>query len=241
MNEFKPVRALRLAAFVVDWHLTVIPAFVFLFASELLPATIQPYAMFVGIFCCFGLYFFRDYLFGGRSPGKRLVGLSVVDRSTGLPATGKQLLIKNLFTWLVSIDGLVLLLSGKSLAERATDTAVVQGEAAAPLVWKRFLKVEAVAAALGLILSGAVSFGLNAAKDNESYAISYAWLTESNTFARQEEDGAEPVLVGFTHSTHGTREIQSYTFETDSHVYTVVCHPDDNGAWAVCGDCTEFE
>lgn len=241
MIDCTPARLRRLAAFLADIYIALIPCFVMLFASTLLPGAIRAYVLFGFMFLCLGLWYCRDYLWGGRSPGKRLLGLSVVDRASGAPATGRQLLIKNLFTFLASFDGLVLLLSGKSIAERVTGTAVVRDKVSSPLEGKRFIKVGAGALVLGLILGSVVSFALNAAKDNESYAVSYAYLTESDTFARQEDAGTEPVLVGFSDNTHGTARSQSYTFETDSHVYTVVCHPDGDGTWAVCSECTEFE
>ena len=241
MIDYKPARLRRLAAFLADLYIALIPCFVMLFASTLLPGAIRAYVLFGLMFLGLGLWYCRDYLWGGRSPGKRLAGLSVVDRSSGAPAAGRQLIIKNLFTFLASFDGLVLLLSGKSIAERVTGTAVVRDKVSSPLVGKRFIKVGAGALVLGLILGGVVSFALNAAMGNESYAVSYTYLTESDTFARQEDAGTEPVLVGFSDSTHGTARSQSYTFETDSHVYTVVCHPDGDGTWTVCGDCTEFE
>ena len=171
MIDYKPARFRRLIAMIADFYIMLMPCFVMLFAAALLPAGVQTYVLFISLFLCLGLWYGRDYLFGGRSPGKRLFGLSVVDRATGAPATGKQLIAKDLFTFLASIDGLVLLFSGRSIAERVTGTAVVRGKVSTPLMAKRFLKVGAVALVVGLLFGGVISFALNAAKENVYYKV----------------------------------------------------------------------
>ena len=124
------------------------------------------------------------------------------------------------------------LLGGRSVGERISGTAVVRGKVSGPIVAKRFVKVAAVAAAVGLISGGIITFSLNAAKQIESYALSLGYLTDNVSFE------GDPSLTGFSASTHGTERTHSYTFSTGSGYFTITCHPDSEGAWAVCEECT---
>lgn len=240
MTTYKPARARRFGAILIDAHMMLIPAILVIFIAELLPAQTNAFAACFGAFLCVGSLYCRDYLLGGRSLGKRLFDLSVVDGATGAPATGKQLLLKDLCLFLGPFEVLVLLLTGRSIGERCSGTAVVHDRIPGPIVPKRFAKVAAAAAALGLLMAGVITMSLNAAMKNESYALAHAYLTESSTFAAQEEPGAQVTLVGFSSTTHGTEASHHYTFETKEHVYVVTCHPEGDG-WAVCEECTELE
>lgn len=240
MTTDKPARFRRLGAVIVDFYsmlLSVLPLF---FAAELLPPAGDAVLGCFGSFFCIGCLYCRDYLLGGRSLGKRLFGLSVVDGAGGAPATGKQLLVKDLCLILGPFEAIALLVTGRSIGERLSGTAVVRDRIPGPIEPKRFAKVAAAAAVLGLVMVAVISMGLNAAMKNESYALAHAYLTESTTFAVQEAPDAQPVLVGFSSTTHGTEASHHYTFETEDHTYTVTCHPGEGG-WAVCEECTELE
>lgn len=234
MPDYKPARLRRLAAFAVDSALMPLVMFVTIAVCSLLPENAFALAIGVAVFLCLSAVYCRDYLLSGRSIGKRLFGLSVVDSATGLPATGKQLILKGLCFMIAPLDAMRLVLTGRSAGERISGTAVVRGNVSGPIEAKRFLKVAAVAAAVGLLLGCVISFALNAAKDNESYAISLDYLTEHAEF---EGDAS---LTGFSATIHGTEQSHSYTFSTSSGYYTVTCHPDPEGVWAVCGECTEL-
>ena len=236
MTTHKPARFHRLGAIIVDAHAMLIPMILVLFVIELLPLDANGF----GTFLCVGFLYCRDYLLGGRSLGKRLFGLSVVDRATGAPATGKQMLVKDLLLILGPFEAFVLLLTGTSIGERISGTAVVRDKVSGPIMKRRFWKVAAVAAVLGLLMAGVIQLGLNAAKQNESYTLAYDHLTGSSTFAAQEPEDASVTLTGFSYTTHGLETSHHYTFETDRHTYTVTCHPVGDG-WAVCGECTEFD
>lgn len=235
MPDYKPARLRRLAAFIADMAVMPLVMFVSIAVCSLVPEEAAAFAIGVTVFLCLSALYCRDYLLAGRSIGKRLFGLSVVDGATGLPATGKQLMLKGLCFMTAPFDAMLLLLTGRSAGERISGTAVVRGNVSGPIEAKRFLKVAAVAAAVGLLMGGIISFALNAAKDNESYAISLDYLTQHAEF---EGDAS---LTGFSASIHGTEQSHSYTFSTGSGSYTVTCHPDPEGVWAVCGECTELD
>lgn len=235
MLDYTPARLPRLLAFFLDMSLLPVFAFAALAIGELLPGDFVFFVLGIVVFSFLAVLYCRDWLLGGRSIGKRLCGLSVVDRATGGPAAGKQLLLKGLCYMVLPFDAFVLLLTGRSVGERISGTAVVRRKVSGPIVPARFWKVAAVAAAAGLLLGGIISFALNAAKENESYALSLNYLTDSISF-----DG-EPTLTGFSSTIHGTKRSHSYTFSTDAGTFTVTCHPDGDGTWTVCEECTDLE
>ena len=240
MTEYKPLRLWRLSAYLID--LSGCAAFAFLTAfpaALLLPAGEIYFSLFSALFAI-GYLYCRDWLLGGRSIGKRLCGLSVVDRRTGELPSGRHLLWKNLCYFIFPFDALVLLLSGRSVGERISGTAVIQENIPAPLAKKRLVKLAAIAAALALLFGSIASYGLNQSKENESYALALAYLTESEAFDGAEREDAHISLTGFV-STESAIVTHSYTFETRLHFYVVTCHQQEDGTWAVCTDCTEFD
>lgn len=240
MPTYKPARLRRMAAFLIDFYGSISLAVILGFSLVLLLPAGGIFPSMLCIVCGIGYLYSRDWLMGGRSIGKRLCGLSVVDRITNAPASGKQLLWKNLCFLILPFDAFILLLTGRSVGERISDTVVIPEKRPAPLVKKRVLKFLAVAAVLALIVSFAVGYGLNQSKKNESYALSLAYLTESEAFTSQERENARITLTGFS-SYGSTTRTHEYTFETRRHFYTVTCHLQPDGTWAVCTDCTEFD
>ena len=173
MPEHKPARLRRMAAFLVDLYGSVTLAFIVAFLGVLLFPALEIYvAMFCAIFAI-GYLYCRDWLLSGRSIGKRLCGLSVVDLGTNLPAAGKQLLLKNLCYYIFPFDALVLVLTGRSIGERISRTAVIVEEIPAPIEKRRLVRLAAVAAVLGLVFGFVASIGMNQAKKTKAMP----WLT----------------------------------------------------------------
>lgn len=241
MPEYKPARLRRMAAFFVDIHSVLLLAFIFaLLVMLALPAG----ALFFVPFCAIsaiGYLYCRDWLLGGRSIGKRLCGLTVVDCATDGPAKGKQLLLKNLCYFIAPFDAIVLLLTGRSVGERISDTVVIPEKRPVPFVKKRLVIFIAIVAVLALLLSGIAALSMNKVRKNESYAPAYDYLTESDTFTSQEREDAHIWLTGFSASIVGDEQTHEYTFDTRIHYYTVTCHLQPDGTWAVCTDCTKFD
>lgn len=67
----------------------------------------------------------RD-LIGGRSIGKRLVGLKVIDKQTGEPAGLLKCLVRNLTWFIGTIDIIVYLIKGARLGDMLAGTDVVE-------------------------------------------------------------------------------------------------------------------
>ena len=241
MPEHKPARLRRMAAFLVDFYGSVTLAFIVAFLGVLLLPALEIYiAMFCVIFAI-GYLFCRDWLLSGRSIGKRLCGLSVVDRDTHGPATGRQLLLKNLCYYIFPFDALVLVLTGRSIGERISKTTVIVEKIPAPIEKKRLVRLAAVAAVLGLVFGFVATIGVYQARKNESYALAHDYLTQSETFASQERENARITLTGFSSTKSGTEHTHKYTFDIRFHSYVVTCHLQEDGTWAVCRECTDFD
>lgn len=243
MPEYKPARFRRMLAWFLDLGIcltlpgrlvTVLP----------LSANVQIFAAAFAIFGGFAAFLCRDYLLGGRSIGKRILGLSVVDRQTGEAVTGGRLVLRNLFFFLYPVDGGFLLFSGRSLGERTTNTRVIRARNHCEVRVKPFLIVGGIAAAIALAFSGLIFGVMKLVQGTEGYAISYDYLVESEAFAAQ---GAEEDRIGMTGFSQNTTfqnglpvTTATYTFNVDGVSYAITCHPGEDG-WAVCGECTGFD
>lgn len=94
----KTYRFRRLAAIIIDWNLARLPTIILsallmpLFKKGLHPL------IFIPIWIVFPVLFLhRDRLFKGRSPGNRLMKLTVLDRRTLQPLPEKSMATRNLF------------------------------------------------------------------------------------------------------------------------------------------------
>ena len=243
MPEYKPARFRRMLAWFLDLGIclmlpgrlvTVLP----------LSANVQIFAAAFAIFGGFAAFLCRDYLLGGRSISKRILGLSVVDRQTGEAVTGGRLVLRNLFFFLYPVDGGFLLFSGRSLGERTTNTRVIRARNHCEIRVKPFLIVGGIAAAIALAFGGLIFGVLKFVQGTEAYAISYDYLVESEAFAAQ---GAEEDRIGMTAFCQNTTfqnglpvTTATYTFNVDGVSYAITCHPGEDG-WAVCEECTGFD
>ncbi len=150
------------------------------------------------------LFVLRDVLMKGRSPGKRITGLVVIDKSTGELAKASKQLVKNLFLFAVHIDAIFLLVSGKSIGDRVANTVVILKKdfentdsppsvsntqkinsyvAPKPLTTKRIvLTVCVIALVIALFVTfvfGLVTTLLNQQKNTEEYHLAYHYLLEN--------------------------------------------------------------
>jgi uncharacterized RDD family membrane protein YckC len=77
----------------------------------------------------FALFVLRDALLGGRSLGKRLLRLYVVDNGAGAAYHTPnifQLIFRNVFFFIYPIDALVVLFTDRSLGDMITNTRIVK-------------------------------------------------------------------------------------------------------------------
>ena len=243
MHTYKPARFRRLLAWGLDWMLCWLFPFGTVMLLDLLGIT-PTYLIFPLVLGSFAGFLCRDWLLGGRSVGKRILGLPVMDRQTGAPLTGGKLVLRNLFLFIYPVDGGFLLFSGRSLGERATDTAVARARQRCEVRAKPFLIVTAIVLAISLPISGLVHFLMNYLQDTESYQVCRSYLVQSEAFAAQGADEADIAMNGFSRRTEllpeGPETICTYTFRVQGTTYTVTCHPSGE-SWAVCTECTQFD
>ena len=125
------IRLKRMVAFIIDWYISFLPGlilFMFSMNQGVENENVSPLIMipcFLGIFSSFTLFVLRDYIFKGQSLGKKIFGLTILDKDTLSTPKNRQLILKNIFLFIYPIDGVILLATGESLGNRITDTVVV--------------------------------------------------------------------------------------------------------------------
>lgn len=127
------VKFKRVLAFIIDWNiagLIVLALFlsIFIFYDKLglmNDGVIAPVSFFT-ILLYPVLVVMRDFMWGGRSLGKRFTGLVILDLNTASIPKKSKLLVRDLFFFLQNIDGIVMLVSGKSIGDYVAHTVVVQ-------------------------------------------------------------------------------------------------------------------
>ncbi|MBO5867443.1 MAG: RDD family protein, partial [Oscillospiraceae bacterium] len=238
-------RTRRILAFFLDYLLFYLPC-TLVVAILKLPVWYY-FALSVAVVAAIGFwvaFIMRDYLLGGRSIGKQLFKLKVVDADTQAEPTAKQLIVKNLFLFLNLLDALFLLFSGRSLGERASRTLVLHEqqlhcddtipdyEKTSPPAKKRIAVLAKTVLCIAIPFFLIATFSLGAAKKQESYQTAYAYLVNSDTFAEMQVDESEIALTGYSSTTQLVNEDDSesvkvaFTFLVQGKAYQIVCHQD---------------
>ena len=126
-----PDRLKRMIAFVIDWNILYLPALLIGFllseiASNQTLVGLAVLAMLTLILITYVLIAARDIIFGGRSLGKRILGLYIVDKKTLEPISAGRRFARNIFFCLINWLEIVLLLAtGETLGDRVASAAVL--------------------------------------------------------------------------------------------------------------------
>lgn len=255
----------RLAAFLIDWNLSMLP---FGLAVPLCvglgrqlgaPNGLLVFLSVALIVCAFASFVLRDVIFKGRSLGKRLLRLRIYDKYTLQEPGAGQRVKRNAFFFLYPIDGIVLLATGESLGDRLANTIVASSKplrhspqtkpavsSADPKKNARIaLLISGIALACLLGFIGLIQLTLNAQKNTPEYQVAYQYLLTSEAFART---GAQEADIRLNRYSASTRYAEDGTmtktvqigFIVHYRTYTVVCHQKD-GQWIVCEECTVFD
>ena len=126
-----PDRIKRMIAFVIDWNILYLPALLISFllseiASNQALVGLAVLAMVTLILITYVLIAARDIIFGGRSLGKRILGLYIVDKKTLEPISAGRRFARNIFFCLINWLEIVLLLAtGETLGDRVASAAVL--------------------------------------------------------------------------------------------------------------------
>ncbi len=242
----------RAAAWFIDWNiigLTVLFVVSLLLEPILLgenPASDGIYILSFIVILMYPVTFaLRDLIFG-RSIGKRIMGLTVLDIRTGEPAKRLQKFARGLFMFLMQFDFVVMLISGKSIGDYVAHTVVVSQKDIeaknensleningykAP---SRFNKKAIIAVVLSIIIIISVVVGivllvLEQQKDTEEYKFAYDVLVNDDDFKQMRISEEDIRLSGYsktTRSVQGGERITIIEYEFNIGRVELYCHED---------------
>lgn len=126
----------RFLAFVIDWNIMLCVAMLLMFYG---PGSSPEYLIYPSIRMLTSAGFlmalvwvplyclFKDCLFGRRSPGKLICGLTIQNSVTGEKASLGSLILRNITYIIVPIEGIVVPVNnGKRLGDHIAKTEVVR-------------------------------------------------------------------------------------------------------------------
>lgn len=265
------VKLRRLLAWSIDWNIIGLTVMLFTLAvSAVLLEGFKADSQIVPLITMFIILLFptgfilRDLIFGGRSLGKRIMGLMVLDRQTGMKASTGKCALRNIFLFIVHIDAIIMLASGTTLGDRAAHTIVVHQKVpgniddvyevaqinkySAPKKTntKRtvFLCFVILLCVLVLFFS-IILIGLSVATKTEEYQVAYNYFVESQAFANSDIDESEIwfnryyLFTKHELDNNNITETAEIGFTIKGKYYDVICHK-KNDVWFVCEECTKF-
>lgn len=109
LNSFRPLYFRRVFAATVDTLLNVIPFVIGMILADVIPAasSSEGLILFIGFLASFTLLLFKDY--SGRSLGKRIFGLKVVNFVTKEVSTGRKNVLCNLLMFLWPLESVCMM------------------------------------------------------------------------------------------------------------------------------------
>ncbi len=123
----KSVFLRRMFAWIIDAPLYNFPAMVVAMLLVKLDVSVFNYIALVFLVIFAPLTFvLRDVISKGRSFGKRMFELNVLDKSSNKPASKKQKIIRNLFFLFYLIDGIILIVEKETIGDKVANTVVVK-------------------------------------------------------------------------------------------------------------------
>lgn len=261
------VRLLRVCAFVTDWNIMGLPMILWMLIffisypmKGVSPSESEMFRIFAGMlimllawFVCFVL---RDVIFKGRSLGKRIFGLTIIDRKSGNAPAKKQLILRNIFLFIYNIDAIVLMVRGISIGDSVAQTLVVskkqleesKADSSAEVSdinryvnadkeRKKVLSFSIFGFVLFLVFAAFMSSFIFGIEKTETYQVAYNYLVESESFKKLDVDEDRIKWRSMSITKSDTNEI---TFSVEGKEYEVISH-NENGSWKVCEDCTKFK
>ncbi len=242
LHNTSKTKIFRLLAWIIDWNmigfitLSAVSLFISFFADTDSSLTESHILLLMLLMLSYPICFvLRDLIFGGRSLGKRIMGLTILDKKTGATPKKTTLFIRNIFLFIVHIETVIMLVTGLTLGDRAAHTVVVRKKDLAPSkdadsiqqnteIINQFASNQAVhikskkkqtvmwiciIAAAVLLFVGFImvmtTVLLNKAKESEEYKLAYSYVIESEKF---KELGIEENKLKFT-----SYSLNSYTDE----------------------------
>lgn len=208
------------------------------------------------------VFAFRDFFFFGRSLGKRIMGLTVIDERTAEKSAVYQRVLRALITATPIIDFIFFIVRGKTVGDSVASTLVVSKRAnKAPVpasesydIPEKKKKNRTALTVLFILLvvafivvsaaCAAFVYGkaLDSEKKSERYEVAYSYLVKSDAFLKSDATESEIKLVScfMEYSFDSDELVCAYSFLTNEDTYKVVLHLGANTEWYVCNICTSF-
>lgn len=202
------------------------------------------------------LFVTKDFIMGGRSLGKRIFRLFVVDKKTLERPSLVKLFFRGVFFFAIQVDFLILLITGNAIADMVfgsmvlskKELAIARGELppeeSKPVsALKIVIFIVTVFLAFVIFLLGVIFATLDAKKDSAEYAVAYEYLVNSEDFKSLGADPEKLFMNSYSRNVYYYDGVPETTvvmsFKSGFfNSFTVVCHLDGNGAWYVCDECT---
>ena len=261
----------RLLAWILDWNIIGLSViFLISIVSALLYDALEAEAQGAALIMLFLIlqypicFVLRDLIFGGRSLGKRIMGLIVLDRQTGTQAKAGKCALRNLFLFALQIDVLFMLVSGTTLGDRAAHTVVVRKQCSdhndsvydvkkintysAPRnnsTKKTVFVVIIIAICAIALFVSIILIALSASRATEEFQIAYNYLTESQAFEKLGVDESKIWHNSYSRTIDTALDVDNITqtaeigFTVKGKSFQVICHK-QNDVWSVCDECTKF-
>lgn len=273
------VKVRRIAAFIIDGITAILITYPVVSLLSLIFGSVNTRGCFINtlfiyLFNCTIPYiylFFRDFIWFGRSLGKRITGLIIIDRKTAEKAGKTQTVIHNMFASMYIIDFAVVLFSGRAIGDYVANALVVskkdymscnaekydekeiiqQMENYVKSEYKRVFK-DLICIVVGcLMIIPVVIFGYIGSKerydmleDTDERKTAHEYLINSEIFKDLGYIEDEILVV---------EQVYSVIYEDGKLVdYVIIVYQvrwgeftvvchDKDDGWYVCPDCTDFE
>lgn len=214
------VKIRRICACLVDGMLFWLVAFLLIAAILLMQqfgiigGAVSVFGVVIAILSWPALMMLRDLIGVGRSLGKRIFGLIVLDRRTGGRARPWQLLVRCLFLMFQEPDMIIMLIRGQSIGDSAARTLVVSKREAEANYSMSAEDINSYGAesrthrkkgrrVAAIVCTGVGAFificvfsilvvviSLESVKSSPEYKVAYEYLIESDAFASLDETDA---------------------------------------------------
>jgi transcriptional regulator with XRE-family HTH domain len=217
LHNSSKAKIFRLIAALIDWEIIGFTA-IFVLASLVntfkssasFPNTAHILLILALILSYPVCFILRDLIFGGRSLGKRIMGLVILDKATGKSPKKLALALRGIFLFIMQADIIIMLITGQTLGDRVAHTLVVRkkdlssidqspekrvesinryasDEAARSRSNKKkvimWICIAATAMLLFIILLVCTTIGeLNKSKETEEYKLAYEYVVQSEEF-----------------------------------------------------------
>ena len=123
----KSVFLRRVLSWIIDAPVYPCPAMVLATVLDNFEIALLEYISFIIMGVLMPLTFvLRDVITKGRSFGKRMFELNILDKSSNEPASAKQKIVRNLFFLIYFIDGIVMIVTKESIGDKVANTVVVK-------------------------------------------------------------------------------------------------------------------